>query len=66
MKPNVYIRAAEMVDSGKQYLVKQYYIGRWCIWSTVLAEEEIPDWVLIQLGALGYTTWESKFADYIK
>jgi len=47
--------------SGKQFLVRRYYISRWCFWSVVLDEEHVPSWAQLQIGCFGDTEWRSKF-----
>lgn len=37
------------------------YTGGWPLWE-VVDEEIVPDWHLIDLGALGSSEWRSKFS----
>jgi len=54
-------------DQGSyQLLVKRWKLGRFTVWKRVLDREEIPMHALIEAGALGFTTWRSKFAEFIR
>jgi hypothetical protein len=46
---------------GVQKLEQAYYLFGFCVWRTVLDEEEVPSWAEIQVGTLGSTSWRSKF-----
>lgn len=53
-------------DQGQyQLLVKRWKFKGFTIWKKVLDREEVPSHVWISAGALGYTDWRSKFAEYI-
>lgn len=49
----------------EQALVKRWKWRGITIWRRVLDREAVPNWASIQMGALGFTTWRSKFAEYI-
>lgn len=49
----------------RQELQRRYFLLGICIWYSVIDVESIPPWAVIQLGALGYTDWVSRFAAYI-
>jgi len=53
-------------DKGDyQILIKRWKLGGIIIWTKILDREEIPGYVLIELGALGSTEWKSRFSSYI-
>ena len=49
-----------------QRLERHHYIGPLRVWVTVVDSEDVPPWAAIQLGALGYTDWVSRFSEHIK
>lgn len=50
---------------GYQILLKEWRVCGVKVWSQEIEREEVPGWAEIQLGALGSTDWQSKFASYI-
>jgi hypothetical protein len=50
---------------GRQQLCRRTRILGIRIWTRVLDTERVPAWATIQLGTIGYTDWESKFAAHI-
>ncbi len=55
-------------DSGQvQKLIKEYFIGNYRFWTSVLAEEDVPIHVAIESAIYGYYSgvWKSKFEGYI-
>ena len=49
-----------------QELQRRRYLFGICVCIQKLDSEEVPAWAEIQLGALGYTDWQSKFAEHIR
>jgi hypothetical protein len=49
----------------RQFLVKRWKLGRLTIWKATLDSEDVPAHAWIDAGALGFTSWRSKFAAYI-
>lgn len=63
----LYVRrfTSKKTYEGRQELVKEWRLFGFKIWTAVVDSEDLPSWAIIQLGALGYTHWQSKFKDYI-
>lgn len=49
----------------RQRLILTTFLFGVPIWYKNVKEEIIPDWALIQLAELGYTTWVSKFFKHL-
>ena len=49
----------------RQYLVKEWRLFGFCIFKWRLDHEDIPVWASVQKATMGYTEWESEFAEYI-
>jgi hypothetical protein len=52
--------------SAIQVLLREWRLGGLTVFTEEIDREEVPAWALIQVGALGYTDWRSKFAEHIK
>jgi hypothetical protein len=59
-------RSAGWPSRDTQELVRRYFICGMCFWTTVIDIEEIPSWAVIELVTLGFSDWQSRFAEYIK
>lgn len=54
-------------DQGTtQYLIKEFRIFGVKIWGRTIDKEHIPMFAIIDNAVLGYTSWKSKFKQYIK
>ena len=54
-------------DQGTtQYLVKVWRLLGIKVWSRIIAKEEVPLSVVIEVATLGGTSWRSKFREYMK
>ena len=54
-------------DQGvKQRLVRIYRLLGVKVWTSILDEEDVPLFAVIQVATLGSTEWRSKFREYIK
>lgn len=51
---------------GIQRLEKHYKVFGIHIFTKVLDQEDFPSWAHIQLCTIGFTSWKSKFSEYIK